>query len=97
PSPYTTLSRSNACMARSHGSHARHDRGIDFDVSPCYSTGEDGRQKVFAADCESGNHLKINERLLAAHVIGRFGGAILVHSPKSDGAPYHYHIRFPSE
>lgn len=89
------LANGDACLDPASGSHHTHDRGVDFDVSPCYSTGADGLEKVSAAACETGQHLKINERLLTAYVVGYLGGAIFVHRPSVDGAPYHYHIRFP--
>lgn len=90
------LEDGNRCSDRFDGaSHKTHDRGLDFDVSPCYSEGPDGKTKVGADACESGGHRKLDERALVAEIIGYAGGAVFLHSPASDGAPYHYHIRYP--
>lgn len=76
-------------------SHKTHSTGVDFDVSPCYTEGPDGRTKISAGACEQGQGLKMDERLLVAQVIGYAGGAVLRHGQGYDRAPYHYHIRYP--
>lgn len=85
------------CLAPGAAAHHTHNIGLDFDVSPCYTRGPDGKIKVSAGECWSGGQdiVRIDERVLMAYVVGRMGGVILEHSPRTDGAPYHYHIRFP--
>lgn len=81
----------------STSAHQTHNVGLDFDLSPCYTFGDDGTHRLSANACETAGStvLKIDERVLTARVIGDIGGAIYRHSPETDGAPYHYHIRFP--
>lgn len=84
--------------------HFSHQSGLDFDVSPCYTRGANGTERVYAEGCEFSPHLyvRIDERVLSAHVIGDLGGTILEHrmaegpnGEPADGIAYHYHIRFP--
>jgi hypothetical protein len=93
------------CMT-SEGSHKTHLGGIDFDVSPCFSEGGHGTAPVGSEACERDvggtQYLKMDEALLAAIVVGNYGGAIYEHhkfvqynGAPLDGAPYHYHLRFP--
>lgn len=72
-------------LSQDGGSHKGHDRGVDIDIAPCYSYGE---RPLNPQDCASGSYTPIDERVLAAHVIGRLGGVITRH----DG---YYHIRLP--
>jgi hypothetical protein len=83
-------------IARGNGSHINHTSGVDLDIAPCYSTGPNGQSGVSGAACvESGSpYVKIDERVLAARVIGVNKGAILKHGPGIDSYPAHYHIRF---
>lgn len=85
------------CLSPGTSAHHTHNIGLDFDISPCYTRGPDGKTKVSAGECWSGGPgiVRIDERILTAYVVGRMGGVILEHSPSTDGVPYHYHIRFP--
>lgn len=76
-------------------SHVTHNVGLDFDVAPCYSEGEDGLTLVTGAQCESGDHQRINEAVLTAHVVMNMGGTVYMHAPSIDGTPFHYHVRIP--
>jgi hypothetical protein len=96
--------RSGAACDKDHDpstlrSHVTHAAGTDLDFNPCYTQGENGRTVVSGRQCElNPGYVRMNERLLAAEVIGRHGGAIKLHcefGAGCDGVPMHYHTRLP--
>ena len=89
----------NATMCNvetNQGSHATHERGLDFDMNPCYTTSGGGR--IYAGDCDVYNPesvpMHMNARIWEAWLYGADLGVVYRHHPDIDGVPYHYHVRF---
>jgi hypothetical protein len=76
-------------LAEGYGAgHGGHNTGLEIDMNPCYQVA--GKGYIDGPSCYDGTGLRVNERRLAAYIVG-YGGRILVHGRSS----FHYHIRLP--
>lgn len=85
------------------GALEHHHLGIDFDLIPCYT--DPGGIPSDPRACQRGTAgaVRIDERILAAHILGRGRGVIAIHCEEGqgpvpngvacDGVPFAYHIR----
>lgn len=72
-----------------------HDRGLEFDIAPCYSGGEDG-QVLPGTSC-GGDQPAITEADLVSAIVGQLGGVITQHGGEGGPMRGYYHVRLPPE